>query len=613
MTLHSSRFLRTGITALLAACCGFAAPARVRAEVPKLLNHQGRIAVGSVNFDGAGQFKFALVSTDGTATYWSNDGSSTAGAEPAAAVSLTVTRGLYSVLLGDAALTGMTAVPAGVFQNADVRLRIWFNDGVNGFELITPDQRLAAAPWALAAETAAAAFSFTTAPAKPVIAWGQAASGKTAVPALTHVAAVAAGTSHSLALLDAGTVTAWGLNTSGQTDVPAGLAGVTEIAAGTFHNLARLNNGTLAAWGGNSNGQTSIPADITTAVKVAAGSTHSLALLADGTVRAWGYNGFGQTAIPAGLAGVTAIASGYDHNLALRSDGTVTAWGREDAGQLLVPPGLNTVTAIAAGAYHSLALKADGTVVAWGWDIAGQSTVPPNLTGVIGIAGGYTFSMALKSDGSIVAWGDSSAAQTTIPPSATAVTRIAAGAFHALALRADLVPAQLARLDESNIFSGSLGIKRAAAANALEVEGDASKSTAGGWLANSDRRIKTEIQPITGALEKLSRVRLVDFRYTDEYRAAHPGIGDRRWPNVVAQEFAEVFPDDVKSSGEKMPDGSPVLQVDTYPLTIYSAAAVQELHRAQEELKQKNAELRSRLEAQEARLRKLEALLPGNP
>ena len=91
----------------------------------------------------------------------------------------------------------------------------------------------------------------------------------------------------------------------------------------------------------------------------------------------------------------------------------------------------------------------------------------------------------------------------------------AAGENHALALRADLIPAQVARLDQDNVLTGKLGIKRTAATNALEVEGHASKTTASNWLANSDRRIKTEITPLTGALETLDRVRLVDFRYTE--------------------------------------------------------------------------------------------------
>jgi hypothetical protein len=71
------------------------------------------------------------------------------------------------------------------------------------------------------------------------------------------------------------------------------------------------------------------------------------------------------------------------------------------------------------------------------------------------------------------------------------------------------------------------------------VAGNASKSTAGSWLSNSDRRIKSEISPILGALEKMDQVRLVDFRYTPEYLAAHPEIEDRRYPNVIAQDFAQ--------------------------------------------------------------------------
>ena len=117
--------------------------AALHAQVPQIINYQGRVAVGTVNFDGSGAFKFALVNAAGTTTYWSNDGTSTAGSQPTAAVTLTVTKGLYSVLLGDTTLTNMTAIPNSVFANSDVRLRVWFNDGTNGSQLLTPDQRLA--------------------------------------------------------------------------------------------------------------------------------------------------------------------------------------------------------------------------------------------------------------------------------------------------------------------------------------------------------------------------------------------------------------------------------------------------------------------------------------
>lgn len=127
--------------------------------------------------------------------------------------------------------------------------------------------------------------------------------------------------------------------------------------------------------------------------------------------------------------------------------------------------------------------------------------------------------------------------------------------------------------------NGRVGIGRGSTGNDLEVEGTASKTTSGSWAANSDRRIKQDIETIEGPLETLDKVRLVSFRYTNEYRAAHPSIDDHRYLNIIAQEFAEVFPNYVKSSGEKLHDSDKeILQVDTYPLTIYAAAAIQELH-----------------------------------
>lgn len=790
------------------------------AEVPRLLQHQGRMAVNGRPFDGTGLFKLALVNADGTQTYWSNDGTGTAGSQPAAAVPLAVVKGLYSVLLGDTGVANMTALPDAVFENEDVRLRIWFNDGVKGFQQITPDQRLVATPFALRAAKAAtagtaaqftgslsgdvtgsqnatsiaaatitgkkldgfssqagtitaadsllsafnkldgnialraplasptftgtvtgtfsgdgsaltqlnggnlaagtvttsalAADSVTSAkisdgavvnadvaanaaiaygkldltgsvvdadihaaaaiadtklavlatpgkvansattgtsantpatlvlrdasgnfsagtitgtfvgdgsgltgisgssssslledlqahPAKPVVCWGGNDHGQTSVPASVtgaNTSAIAAGGETSLALLKNGTLVQWGAGAA----VPSGLSNVTRIAVGASHRLARKNDGSVTAWGDDSYGQSTVPGGLANAVDVAAGEKHSLALLSNGTVAAWGDNTFGQTTVPAGATNVIAIAAGADHNVALKADGSVVAWGRDETGQSTPPPGLAGVIAIACGAYHSLAVRNDGSVVAWGWDIGGQCTVPAGLDQVTKVAAGYAFSLALRSDGTLVAWGDNTDLQLDPPAAAADVTAIACGLSHAIALRDDLVPAQVARLDQDNVMNGSLGVKRSPAANTLEVEGSASKTTAGNWLANSDRRIKTDIRPVENALETLDRVRLVGFHYTEDYLRAHPGLEDRTYLNVIAQEFAEVFPEHVRSSGEKLADGSEILQVDTYPLTIYSAAAVQELRR-------ENQELRRQMQAQEERLRRIEAAI----
>ncbi|MBT4901075.1 MAG: hypothetical protein HON54_04095, partial [Verrucomicrobia bacterium] len=121
--------------------------------VPLLLNFQGRVTVDGAVFNGTGQFKFALVNADGTQSYWSNDGSSSAGSQPTAAVTVPVVNGNYSLHLGD---TNMDALQASVFANDPIFLRIWFSDGTpNGFERLgTVDHRITSVAFALKAKEA---------------------------------------------------------------------------------------------------------------------------------------------------------------------------------------------------------------------------------------------------------------------------------------------------------------------------------------------------------------------------------------------------------------------------------------------------------------------------
>jgi hypothetical protein len=86
-------------------------------------------------------------------TYWSNDGSSSAGGEPASATGVPVSEGLFTVGLGDTNLPNMGALPTSAFLHEGVALRIWFSDGSGGFQLLSPDQRLTSAGYALVAES----------------------------------------------------------------------------------------------------------------------------------------------------------------------------------------------------------------------------------------------------------------------------------------------------------------------------------------------------------------------------------------------------------------------------------------------------------------------------
>jgi len=83
-------------------------------------------------------------------TYWSNDGTSSGGSQPTAAVPVTVTGGLFTVLLGDTTLPNMDAIDASLFNNPSLQLRIWFSDGAQGFAALDPAQSLTPAPYAVA-------------------------------------------------------------------------------------------------------------------------------------------------------------------------------------------------------------------------------------------------------------------------------------------------------------------------------------------------------------------------------------------------------------------------------------------------------------------------------
>ncbi|MDA7823607.1 SUMF1/EgtB/PvdO family nonheme iron enzyme [Opitutales bacterium] len=117
---------------------------------PPILNYSGQVAVDGSPFTGTAYLKFAFVDGSGQFSYWSHDGTSANGSEPDGNVSVSVSGGLYSILIGDTQIAGMGEVDESVFQNHnDVHLRVWFSDGVNGFQQISPDRRFASVPYVL--------------------------------------------------------------------------------------------------------------------------------------------------------------------------------------------------------------------------------------------------------------------------------------------------------------------------------------------------------------------------------------------------------------------------------------------------------------------------------
>lgn len=148
-----------------------------------------------------------------------------------------------------------------------------------------------------------------------------------------------------------------------------------------------------------------------------------------------------------------------------------------------------------------------------------------------------------------------------------------------------------------DVQSGNFGIGRDPVANDLEVDGQASKTTAGNWLANSDRRIKTDVNDIDESFATMLRLHPVRFRYTDEWRQRNPAIENRFYYNFIAQEYGEVFPHAVRHSREYIDgDENDLLQIDTYDAQVVAIKAVQQLILENKALRESLDELRKRIE-----------------
>ena len=110
--------------------------------------YSGKITIQGFAHDGPGHFRFQLIDPQG-AVLWQN-------APNNGAVTTQVTRGHYSVLLGDAATPNMAAIPPNLFlDHPVVFLRVHFSEGQGKpFQHLQPDQRILSSAHALTADVA---------------------------------------------------------------------------------------------------------------------------------------------------------------------------------------------------------------------------------------------------------------------------------------------------------------------------------------------------------------------------------------------------------------------------------------------------------------------------
>ena len=136
----------------------------------------------------------------------------------------------------------MTALPYTVFGNADVRLRVWFNDGTNGWQQLSPDQRIAAVGYAMTAANVPAGSITSTQLAANAVTSAKIANGAVGSAQL------------SSNIVTSGTLTAQVLAASSFVALPpttSATTGVLAIGPSSFLSAYGLDNTFVGASAGN--------------------------------------------------------------------------------------------------------------------------------------------------------------------------------------------------------------------------------------------------------------------------------------------------------------------------------------------------------------------------
>ena len=128
------------------------------AGIPTKINYHGCLEDDNGAFTGTAYFKFAIIDDPAMvmSVSWTNDGTSDPEGEPDSAVPVTVTAGVFNVLLGDTSLTNTDGTSVDEIEetvlasNGVAYLRVWVStttaDGT--YDKLTPDKELVSVPYA---------------------------------------------------------------------------------------------------------------------------------------------------------------------------------------------------------------------------------------------------------------------------------------------------------------------------------------------------------------------------------------------------------------------------------------------------------------------------------
>lgn len=423
-------------------------------------------------------------------TYWSNDGTSSAGSEPETAVNVAVADGLFTVVLGDTNLANMTSIPVAVFtEQSALQLQIWFSDGTKGFAVLSPLQNLTPAPYAIQALNANSANELAGVVGNNTIAPG--------------VFATVGGGEGNYS-------TGYGATVGGGADNDS-IGGVSTVAGGQDNNS--LGYGSTVG-GGYFNSSTNIYATVAGGYENLAYGNSAAVAGGNANIASGDYSAVGGGNANTASASYSTVGGGADntasayadtvgggvYNTASSTDGSATVGGgygnTANADSSTVGGGYNNT---ASGAYATVSGGASGTASGQYSTVSGGNA---NLAqGNFSWAGGNSGHALYQGD---FIWADDNGGT------------LATTAFNQFMVRAG----------GGFVFytgTGGGGAQLAAGATA--------------WSVLSDRNAKKDIQPANcrAVLDKLVQVPIDQWHYKWENESGTPNLGP------MAQDFKHAF------------------------------------------------------------------------
>ena len=154
--------------------------------------------------------------------------------------------------------------------------------------------------------------------------------------------------------------------------------------------------------------------------------------------------------------------------------------------------------------------------------------------------------------------------------------------------------------------AGRVGIGRTATTNLLEVNGNASKTSAGSWVANSDKRLKKNITPLSSEkmLNDLLALQGITYEWNDTITGNNRPSGVQY--GFTAQNIQEVFPALVEA------DNLGYLQTAYGTYDAMTVEAIRALNDKIERLESEKVEYQATLETLIQRIEQLEVNQTNN-